>query len=272
MISALRETMKRLFYFIILFLAISFQGLSQSPLSQSPSYKVGEKVYYTIHYGFINGGNATLELVEDTLDDKIVWHSKLVGRTTGFSDALFRVLDIYESFIDPHTQLPVKSIRNVKEGRYKRYNEVLFDHKSRPDSSVLTSDRTGVHIAPPEIHDILSCFYYFRNQILPNKQSFEQGEIITINTWFTDELYPIRLKYIEKEEVRLGKGKIMCYKFNPVTEKGRLFESEEDVTFWFSADKNYLPVKIRFNIFVGSFNVELERFEGLAYPLEIKEK
>jgi hypothetical protein len=72
--------------------------------------------------------------------------------------------------------------------------------------------------------------------------------------------------------VKIGGGKIKCYKFNPVTEVGRLFKTEEDVSFWFSADKNLLPVKIRFDIFVGAFMVELSSYEGLVAPLEIRKK
>ena len=64
----------------------------------------------------------------------------------------------------------------------------------------------------------------------------------------------------------------MCHKFNPVTETGRLFKTEEDVTFWFSADKNFLPLKIRFEIFVGAFTVEMTSYEGLTYPLGTKKK
>jgi hypothetical protein len=236
------------------------------------SYKVGEKVTYTIQYGFITAGNGVLELKSDTFNGREVWHSKLAARTTGMAEALFKVLDIYESYIDPVTELPVKSIRNIREGRYKRYNVVLFDHKTRADSSILNSDLTGIHIAPPMIHDILSCFYYFRNHILPVDTNLKKGEITTIMSWFCDELYPIRLKYIGMDEVKTKVGKIMCYKFNPVTETGRLFKTEEDVSFWFSADKNFLPVKIRFDIFVGSFTCELINYEGLVYPLGIKTK
>jgi hypothetical protein len=181
-------------------------------------------------------------------------------------------MDIYESFIDPNTELPVKSIRNVREGRYRKYNEVLFDHTTRADSSILTSDLTGVHIAPPRIHDILSCFYYFRNHILPVDSNLTKGEIITIMTWFTDELYPIRLRYKGMDEVKTRVGKIKCYKFNPVTEAGRLFKTEDDVSFWFSADKNFLPVEVRFDIFVGAFAAEITSYEGLRYPLEVKKK
>jgi hypothetical protein len=259
--------MNRIFYIAIYTIFIPLLAESQIV-----SYNVGEKVSYSISYGLISAGVGNLELTGEILNGKTVMHSKLTAKTTGMAEAIFKLLDIYESYIDPETELPVKSIRNIREGRYRKYNEVLFDHKTRSDSSILNSDLTGIHIAPPQIHDILSCFYYFRNQILPNKSNLKEGEIITIMTWFCDELYPIRLKYVGTDYVHTKVGKINCYKYNPVTETGRLFKTEEDVTFWFSADKNYLPVKIRFDIFVGAFSVEMLSYEGLMYPLETKNK
>jgi len=259
--------MKHLFLIPVLIIIFSL-----SADGQTYSFQPGEKISYIVHYGLINGGIANLEIVSDTLNGREVWHSKIMGKTIGLADALFKVLDIFESYIDPQTELPLKSIRNVHEGRYRRYNEVIFDHKTRSDSTILTSDLTGIHIAPPGIHDILSCFYWMRNHILPNIENYKKGDMITIVTWFTDELYPINMKYLGPEEVRTRSGRIKCYKFNPVTEVGRLFKTEEDVSFWFSADKNFLPVKIRFDIFVGGFVCEIVNYEGLQYPLDIKKK
>ena len=259
--------MKRILY-IICIIILDYSSCK----SQAVSYKVGEKVNYVIQYGIITGGIASLELKSELLNGNEVWHSVLLAKTTGVADAFFKVLDIYESYLDPETELPVKSVRNIREGRYRKYNEVLFDHKTRADSAILTSDLTGIHIAPKGIHDILSCFYFFRNHILPVDSNLVKGQLVTITTWFTDELYPIRLRYICTEEIKTKAGKIKCYKFNPVTETGRLFKTEEDVSFWFSADKNFLPVKIRFDIFVGAFTVEMLNYEGLVYPLEIKKR
>ena len=239
---------------------------------QFTTYKAGEKVQYLVHYGLINGGLASLQLQKDTFAGKEVLHSVFVGETTGIADVLFRVKDIYESYISPENQLPVKSVRNVTEGRYHRYNTVLFDRKTRADSAILTSNLTGQHITMKGIHDILSCFYYFRENIMSKNPVLKKGDMITIITWFTDELYPIRLRFVEMDEVRTKAGRIKCYKFNPVTEKGRLFKNEESASFWFSADKNYLPVKARFDIFVGSFTVDLVSYEGLSEPLDIKVK
>jgi hypothetical protein len=258
--------MKRFFCITVTILIIS--SLAEGQVS---SYKPGEKVTYTIQYGFITAGNATLTLNNETLNGRDVWHSILSARTTGMAEALFKVLDVYESYMDPATELPVESVRNIHEGHYRKYNVVQFDHKTRPDSSILHSDLTGKHIAPPGIHDILSCFYFFRNHILPmDSSTLKKGKITTIITWFCDELYPIRLKYIGTDEIKTRVGKIKCYKFNPVTETGRLFKTQEDVSFWFSADKNFLPVKVRFDIFVGAFTCEIMSYEGLMYPLEAK--
>jgi hypothetical protein len=246
--------------------------LSAGLYGQVKSYSPGESVNYTIQYGLLTSGIGSLDIKIDTLNGKDVWHAKFFAKTTGLADAFFKVVDIYEVYIDPVTELPVKSIRNIHEGRYKRYNVVTFDHNTRSDSAILFSDRTGTHIAPKGIHDIISCFYFFRNHIMPEGGDFKKGEIIEIKTWFTDQLYPVRLRFVGMDDVKLEGGKIKCYKFNPVTEVGRLFKTEEDVSFWFSADKNFLPVKIRFDIFVGAFMVDLTKYDGLLYPLDIKKK
>lgn len=253
----------------ILSLALLISG---SLPGQEPSYLPGEKVDYSIHYGVVQGGVASLEIKSDTFRGKEVYHSVFLGKTTGMADAIFRVKDIYECLIDPVTELPVYSIRNVQEGRYRKYNTVEFDHASRADSAILNSNLTGIHITEQGIHDILSCFYYFRNHHLPDYNNFKKGDLITIMTWFTDEYYPIRLRYLGIDEIKTKVGRIRCLKFNPVTEKGRLFKTEDDVSFWFSADKNYLPVKVRFDIFVGSFSAEIVSYEGLKYPLETRKK
>lgn len=239
---------------------------------QESAYLPGEKVYYDIHYGALQAGVASLELKTDTFKGKQVWHSVFTGKTTGMAEVIFRLVDVYESYFEPESELPVFSVRNIQEGRYRKYNEVIFDHYTRSDSAILTSDLTGIHIAEKGIHDIISCFYFFRNNYLPGYANFRKGDMITIMTWFTDELYPITMKYIGTDEVKTRVGRIKCLKFNPVTEVGRIFKTQEDVSFWFSADKNFLPVKVRFDIFVGAFVAEIARYEGLKYPLDIKKK
>lgn len=264
------KTVMRVKSLYIVIAVLIFAASPVFPQNPGSPYKPGEKATYLLHYGMLNGGIVKLEMKDSMLDGKRVWHSAISAQTTGVADAMYKVRDVYESFIDPATELPVKAIRNISEGRYRKYNVVLFDHKTRADSAILLSDLTGTHVTEKGIHDIISCFYWFRKKYMPYAPLFKVGEVFTINTWFTDEFYPIRLRYAGMEEVKTKVGRIMCHKFNPVTEVGRLFKTEEDMSVWFSADKNYLPVLIRFNIFVGSVTVNLTSYEGLAYPLEIK--
>lgn len=256
--------MRKLLYALLLIIA--FSGITAG---QKQPYMPGEKVMYQVRYGMVNGGVATLELKEDTWRDIPVWHAVITGQTTGLADALYRVRDTYESYIDPATDLPLFSIRNISEGRYRKYNEVSFDHSQRPDSVLLFSDLTGKHTAPGGILDILSCFYWLRKYHLANADTLKPGDTFKMMTWFTDELYPIILKYGGTEMVKVKGGKVLCHRFHPVTEVGRVFKTEEDMAMWFTADENFLPVKVRFDIFVGSFYVDMISYEGLRSPLNI---
>lgn len=256
--------MKSLLAAVIIF----FLHLAAMQGQQQP-YLPGEKINYQVRYGFVNGGIATMELKEGYWDGVPVWHAIISGQTTGLADAVYKVRDTYESYIEPSTDLPLFSIRNISEGRYRKYNEVTFDHRSRPDSAVLNSDLSGRHITQKGILDILSSFYWFRKHYLAKADSLKPGDTYTMMTWFADELYPITLKYRGKEMVKIREGKILCYRFHPVTEVGRVFKTEEDMAMWFSADENFLPVKVRFDIFVGSFYVDMVSSEGLKTPLVI---
>ena len=242
--------------------------LPEMPGQKQP-YVPGEKVNFIVKFGVMNGGTASFEIRSDTLNGVPVWYGAIKGQTTGLADVVYKVRDSYESYIDPATDLPLFTIRNISEGRYRKYNEVTYDHTARSDSTVLMSDLSGQHIAPKGVLDIVSCFYWFRKYHLAQAKSLSPGDVFTMITWFTDELYPITLKYSGTEMVRIKGGKVLCHRFNPVTEVGRVFKTEDDMAMWFTADENFLPVKIRFDIFVGSFNVDMISNEGLKTPLII---
>ena len=233
--------------------------------SDSP-YKAGENLTYLIHYGFINGGKVFLGINNDSILDKKAYHVVIEAKTTGIADVLYKVRDTYESYIDPSTDLPVKAIRNISEGRYKRYNEVLFDHESRTDSSLVYSQTSGLQVVPKNIHDILSGFFYMRKYYITN--DINKGDTIHIKTYFTDELFPLFICYKGTETIRTKLGKVECYRFDPVTEVGRLFKTENDMSIWFSKDKNFLPVRIRFDIYVGSVKVDLIEYKGIKHDFE----
>ena len=228
-------------------------------------YGPGEKLHYNINFSFVPAGDAYLLVKRDTLDGKKVWHIKLWGRTSGLADVIYKVRDRYECYMDPFTQFPLKAIRDIHEGNYKRYNEVIFDHYARKDSSVVYSQTRGKVVVPKNIYDILTGFYYFREHYAG--YSFRKRETVLIQTYFTDELWPLKIRYLGKDIVKVGKKEIRCLKFGPVTEVGRAFKKENDMSLWLTDDDNFLPVKIWINLKVGSFRINLADYKGLRYPV-----
>lgn len=249
-------------FFILIFIVMS--GSDMVYADEPVRYNPGEKLHYNIYFSFVSAGDAYLSVEGDTLRGRKVWHIKLLGRTSGLADVIYKVRDRYECFMDPVTQLPIRAIRDIREGNYRRYNEVVFDYDAREDSTVVYSQHRGKVVVPKNIYDILTGFYYFREHYAG--YPFRMSETIDIRTYFTDEVWPLRLRYLGKEVVKVNGNKIRCLKFGPVTEVGRAFKSDKDMAMWLTDDENFLPVKIRVNLKVGSFRIDLKKYEGLRYP------
>ncbi len=252
----------------LLMLLFPLQGMGQGDQRKVPAY-VGEELEYIIAYGFVNSGAAKIIFEYDSISQD--YHIKAAARTIGLANVIYRILDIYECYMDTLSGLPVKAIRNIREGNYRDYNVVTFDHSSRQDSSIVHSQKSGTKTVDKNILDILSGFYELRkNFITPD---LKVGDLIIIRTYFTDEIWDLKVRYMGKETVRTPYGKVRCLKFNPVTEVGRAFKTEEDMTVWFSDDKNNIPVKMKVDLWVGSFRATISGYKGLKYDfssLELK--
>jgi hypothetical protein len=221
------------------------------------NFQAGEVLEYVLHFGPINAGIATGTLTYATIDGKRVFHSEALARSTGLADKLYKVKDIYRSWFDPETLLPVKSNRDISEGRYKRKDQVTYDHSKGKAYSP-----SGEHDVPKDIRDMVSVLYYVRSL---DFDTIQVGEIIPINTFFDDELFPFDIRYRGKEKVKIKMGEFNCLKLVPFVEPGRIFESEDDMTVWISDDPNKVPVRVRFDLLVGSIKCDLAGYSGLKY-------
>ncbi len=233
-------------------------------MSDHRAFQSGENLTYVIRYGFVNGGKAYLSVNDAKINGQNVQHLYCKGVTTGIANAVYKVRDIYESYIDTVTQMPVKAIRNVREGRYKRYDEILYDR----DSSVVNTTRKGTVEVPEDCLDILSAFYHARNNTF--NDNLNVGDTVCYNTYFSSEVWQLVIIYLGKETIKTDFGKIECYKFCPLTEEGRAFKTNKDMQVWISCDENHIPMKIKFDLVVGAFVVELTEYKGLKYPFAEK--
>ncbi|MEE4197764.1 MAG: DUF3108 domain-containing protein [Bacteroidales bacterium] len=243
------------------FMFLAGNCYAQNQTSEKP-FQDGEKLVYVARFGFIHAGEATFSLTETSFEGEKVYHARALATTIGLADKIYKVRDIYESYFDFHSGLPYLAIRNISEGNYRYYNEVRYDH---PNKRVI-SQKSGEHEVPENILDMLSTFYFFREAMLNDIQDI--GDEIVFDTYFADEIFPLKMRYAGDEIIKTKRGKYHAMKFSPVVEPGRIFDSEDDVTMWISKDKNFVPLQIRIDLIIGSIKCDLSDYSGLKYPLE----
>lgn len=254
-------------FLIIAFVILSSVVLNAQGTSSSKTnaFRAGEHLKYSLKYGFVTGGYITFSVKDSVWNGIPTNEVDLKARTSGLVDAIFKMRDRYASFIDKETDQPLKSIRDIREGKYRYYNEVIYDYTVDDQDSVkIESKKSGEVKVPSHIQDILSAFYYARRYDFNDE--LKQGEILQYTTYFGDELFPLRIKYIRNEVIKTNYGKMECYLFYPVTEVGRAFETEEDMKVWITRDDNRIPVRVKVNLKVGSFICDLVEFKGLSNP------
>jgi hypothetical protein len=250
-----------LFVLLLKAFYVDAQEIFTPPVKPDTAFLVGENLTFQIRYGFIVGGTTTLSLTEEVYNEKPVFHALAIGQTTGVAEKLYGVKDIYESWFDKETNLPFKQVRNIKEGHYVQYNEVTYNR----ENNTVNSKLSGVHDVPGKILDLSSAFYYIRRIDFSN---INIGDVIFVNMYFSDEIFPFRLRYKGKETIRTKFGKISCLKISPVVEAGRMFKTQDDVTIWFTDDGNHLPVLVRMDLrVVGAVLLKLIKYENIANPL-----
>jgi hypothetical protein len=261
--------MKTIISFLLLFLFSSLIAEAQeivSPLiKHAIPFSAGETLTYQVKYGFIVGGTTTFSLIEEVYHKKQVFHAKVVGQSTGIANALYGVKDSYESWFDKETTLPYKQIRDIKEGHYSIYNEVTYNRKNNTVHSLLSGD----HKVPEKILDLCSVFYYVRRV---DFSKLNEGDVVLVNMYFADEIFPFHLRYLGKETIKTKNGKVSCFKISPIVEVGRMFKTEDDLTVWFTDDESCLPVLVRMDLrLVGAVLLKLVKLENTPDSLLVRE-
>ena len=174
-------------------LLVALSGYSQQGQEQTDSFcgtkntafKEGESITMKVFYNslgiYIGAGEATFTSGLERFNGKTVYHCVGEGKSYSFFDNFFRVRDRYETYIDTASMLPLKFIRNIDEGGYKKYNNVTFNQNEHTAVST-----TGVFKISDCMQDVVSAVYYARN-IDFNK--YKPGDKIPFDMFLDDEIY-----------------------------------------------------------------------------------
>lgn len=213
-----------------------------------------ETILFNLKFGFVKGGEAELIITDTVFNGNPAIHYYVQGRTTGLANSLYGVNDVYETIVDAKTHLPLKAIRNIKEQKYRWYNETLFYH----DIDSLNSQKSGWRAMPKDMVDIISSFFYF-----VNKHKMEKMQVnhqITLASYHADKIDTVTIKYLGVTKIKTDLGEIKSYVLAPVVDKGKLLKRADGLKFFFSEEKK-IPLMLEFDMKVGALRAVLQSYK-----------
>lgn len=233
---------------------------------QNNAFTYGEKLKYRIHYGPFDAGHCEFSVADEPVEvnSRKSFHIKVTGRSAGMVDAMFKVRDEYESYVDEEAIIPWKCIKKVKEGGYTDSDFILFDQKN----GFATSKRGKVDIEE-QTQDVVSAIYFARTT---DMSKAEIGDVFPVNFYMDAENYQLRFKFVKRENIKTSMGTYKALVIKPQLLKGRVFKDDEALTLWVTDDENKIPLMVESDIFVGSVKAEITGWSGLKNEISSKVK
>lgn len=228
------------------------------------AFKEGERVSFAVYYsvgGLVNApaGTGTFSTSLERLNGKSVYHVVGEGKTLSSYEWAYKARDVYETYMDTETLQPLKFVRNVNEGGYKKYQTVSFNKSA---NTAVTNE--GVFKTPACVQDVVSSVFYARNV---DFNRLKTNDRIAFSMFLDNEIYQMSIRYLGKETISTKYGKFKAIKIRPATIKGNIFTGEEKMTVWVTDDANRVPIRIESPIVVGKVRVDMTSFQGLRNPM-----
>src|SRR6478735_2032057 len=246
--------MKRVYELLMVLLTgTPLLTLSQANVMPAHAFQPREKISYNVYYNvigiYVNAGTATFTTSGERFQNSDVFHVVGEGSTNPKYDWIFKVRDRYESYFNTTDLQPVKFIRQINEGKYKKHEEVTFNQQT---NTAIT--KNGVYKVPENVQDVISIMYYARNI---NYDQYKSGDKIPFNMFLDDKVYNMYINYMGKETIKTKYGKFNAIKLKPLVLKGSVFSGGEKMTIWVTDDPNHIPVRVESPIIVGSVKIDL---------------
>lgn len=235
------------------------------------NFQLGEKLEYVANYAFLYGA-ATVNM--DTkihyVNNRPCYKVAINGKTTGMLAMMMKVNDTWESYIDTSAMIPHKATRDIIENKYTKKETVVFDHLRQIAEVRSTTGKEPEKLEqfkiPRYAQDMVSGYYYLRTLDFKN---FKVGDTISVEGFFENKNYNIRIKYLGKETVSTKVGKIPSHIIAPIMPNNEMFDGKNSIKFWVSDDENRIPVKIWAKMFIGGVELGLVKHQNLKAPLNV---
>lgn len=222
------------------------------PLPDILPFGSGEHLRFSIDYGIINAGGATMEVLEPRrIMGRMCFDIRTEAKSNGFFSKIYKVWDRAQTFVDVETVLPWRFEKHLREGGYKKDLVIKFD----PERGFARYENGDEVVISPWTQDELSAFYYLRT--LP----LEVGRDVFIDNHTNRKNYPLKVIVHRRETVEVSAGTFDCWVIEPVIREGGIFTAKGTLTIWLTADEYRMPVQMRTKIVVGAITASLQEYK-----------
>lgn len=210
----------------------------------------GERLSYDVSWAdFIVAGELTINTDERrTFDGVPGYHVTAQARSVGLVSAIaLKVLDVYDSFIDPATLQPFKAEKRMRHGKKQAQSSVIIDQARH---TARLEDGSTLEI-PPETYDLAGLIFAIRGMDLT------LGKTRTLTVIEDGKLYTIKLQPEANERITTRAGSFDTVKIATSRMKGRENDKLYNLRMYITNDARRLPVMITAEPSWGSVKVEL---------------
>ncbi|MDP4210875.1 MAG: DUF3108 domain-containing protein [Bacteroidota bacterium] len=257
-------------------LACSFLGVKAQVTKPVKAFKVGEKLTYQAYYNWgliwVHAGDVQFTVNHKLYRNQSVYNLEATGNSLKTYDWMYKVRERFQSLADPESMLPLWYERNSQEGSYKAYENYVFANKhvcTTVENSEKKRTRDTIS-ASGSVFDVLSAIYYCRNI---DFEKYKLKEKIPVRTVMDGKIYPLYLRYLGKETIKVHQDKkqqYRCIKFSALVVEGTIFKGGEDIYVWVTDDDNRIPVLVQAKILVGSVKAYLNSMEGVKNEIRAR--
>lgn len=211
----------------------------------------GERMDYDVRFGALRVGSAHMEVIAlDNLRGRPAWHTAFWVQGGNF---LYRVNDVYESWMDAETLSSLRFVQELDEGgkeierRFEIYPErAVFVQTSKKPA---TEERS---VSRPL--DDGSFLYFIRTIPLVVGQTYD------FDRYFRPDRNPVRIRVLRKERIKVPAGTFNAIVVQPVIKTKGIFSENGHAEVWLSDDDRHIMLQLKSKLSFGSLNLYLKSY------------
>lgn len=227
----------------------------------------GERIEYRVHYGFINAGEAVMQIDKEIhrVNNRSCYKIDVFGRTKGFFDMVTTVRDNWGTYLDTSAIVSQRFYQSIKEGKYMKKEVIDFDQinhvaivnrLNNKDSTLIKKDKIETL---PNMQDLVSGYYYMRTF---NYDTMKVDQIFTVTGFFDDTTYHVNVRFLGREKLKTKVGDYDTFLMSPIMPKNSFFRGKNPIKAWISDDKFRIPLKVKAELIIGSIEIDIRSYEN----------